>query len=34
MNLELSTESILKIINAILGLIRRLIDDGSLEGLL
>ena len=34
MNLELSTESLLKIINAIMGLIRKLIDDGTLEGLL
>lgn len=34
MNLQLSTESILKILNAIMGLIRRLIENGSLEGLI
>lgn len=34
MNLELSTESLLKLINAIMGLIRKLIDDGTLDGLL
>lgn len=31
MNIELSMESILKIVNAIMGLIRRLIDNGMLE---
>ena len=33
MNLGLSTESILKILNAIMGLVRRLIDNGTFEGL-
>ena len=31
MNLELSTESLLKLVNAILGLLRRLIDGGILS---
>ncbi len=34
MNLELSMDSLLKIINAIMGLIRRLIDNGMLDGLI
>lgn len=34
MNLELSLDSILKIVNAILGLIRRLMDNGMLEGII
>lgn len=31
MNLGLSTESLLKILNAIIGLVRRLIDGGILS---
>lgn len=34
MNLELSLDSILKIVNAILGLVRRLMDNGMLEGII